>query len=75
MSGPMHPVRWVHWDAHIASQMVLVVKNPPAVQEPQETWVQTLGQEDPPGGEHGNLLQYSYLENPYGQRSLADYSP
>ena len=23
------------------------VKNPPAVQEPQETWVQFLGQEDP----------------------------
>ena len=50
-------------------------KKPPAVQEPQETWVQTLGQEDPPGGEHGKLLQCSYLENPYGQRSLADYSP
>ena len=24
-----------------------VVKNPPAMQEPQETWVQPLGQEDP----------------------------
>ena len=24
-----------------------------------------------PGGEHGNLLQYSCLENPHGQRSLA----
>ena len=24
-----------------------VVKNPPAVQETQETWVQSLGQEDP----------------------------
>ena len=24
-----------------------MVKNPPAVQEPQETWVQSLGQEDP----------------------------
>ena len=23
------------------------VKNPPAIQEPQETWVQSLGQEDP----------------------------
>ena len=28
-----------------------------------------------PGGEHGNPLQYSCLENPYGQRSLASYSP
>ena len=27
------------------------------------------------GGEHGNSLQYSCLENPHGQRSLADYSP
>ena len=28
-----------------------------------------------PGGEHGNLLQYSCLENPHGQRSLAGQSP
>ena len=28
-----------------------------------------------PGGGHGNLLQYSCLENPHRQRSLADYSP
>ena len=28
-----------------------------------------------PGGGHGNQLQYSCLENPYGQRSLAGYSP
>ena len=28
-----------------------------------------------PGGGHGNLLQYSYLKNPHGQRSLAGYSP
>ena len=28
-----------------------------------------------PGGGHGNPLQYSCLENPHGQRSLADYSP
>ena len=27
-----------------------------------------------PGGGHGNLLQYSCLENPHGQRSLAGYS-
>ena len=27
-----------------------------------------------PGGEKGNLLQYSCLENPHGQRSLVDYS-
>ena len=28
-----------------------------------------------PGGGHGNPSQYSCLENPYGQRSLAGYSP
>ena len=28
-----------------------------------------------PGGEHGNPLQYSCLENSYGQRSLVGYSP
>ena len=29
----------------------------------------------PPGGGHGNPLQYSCLENPHGQRSLVSYSP
>ena len=28
-----------------------------------------------PGREHGNPFQYSCLENHYGQRSLASYSP
>ena len=27
------------------------------------------------GGEHGSLLQYSCMENPHGQRSLASHSP
>ena len=27
-----------------------------------------------PGGGHGNLFQYSGLENPHGQRSLVGYS-
>ena len=27
-----------------------------------------------PGGGHGNPLQYACLENPHGQRSLADHS-
>ena len=48
------------------------VKNPPAM---QETWVQSLGQEYSSGGGNGNPLQCSCLENPYGQRSLAGYSP
>ena len=33
------------------------------------------GLERSPEGRHGNLLQYSCLENPHGQRSLAGYSP
>ena len=38
-----------------------LVKNLPAM---LETWVQSLGGEDPPGEGSGNLLQYSCLENP-----------
>ena len=33
------------------------------MQEMQETRVQSLGWEDPLGGENGNPLQYSCLEN------------
>ena len=39
-------------------------KNSPAMQEPQETRVQSLGRKDPLEEENGNLLQYSWLENP-----------
>ena len=45
------------WWAYLVA---LTVKNLPAT---SETWVQSLGQEDPPGEEHGNPLQYSYLKN------------
>ena len=34
-----------------------------------------LGSQRSPGGGHGNPLQYSCLENPHRQRSLAGYSP
>ena len=34
-----------------------------------------LGLGASPGGGHVNPLQYSCLENPHGQRSLAGYSP
>ena len=37
-----------------------MVKNGPTV---QETWVQSLGVEDPLGEENGNPLEYSCLEN------------
>ena len=44
--------------------MVQQVKNHPAVQETQETQVQSLGREDPLEEENGNPLRYSCLENP-----------
>ena len=56
------------WDLG-ASQVALVVKNLPAIQETQETWVPSLGWEDPLKEGSGNPLQYSCLENPR-QRSL-----
>ena len=34
-----------------------------------------LGLGRSPGGGHGNLLKYSSLENPHGQRKVAGYSP
>ena len=41
-----------------------MVQNPPATVEGIREAVGSLGQEDPPGGGHGNLLQDSCLENP-----------
>ena len=46
------------------SRMAQQVKNLPAVQETQETWVQSLGWKDPPGEGNGYPLQYAGLENP-----------
>ena len=40
-----------------------------------ETCVQSLGVGRSPGGQHGNPLQYSCLENPHRQKSLVGYSP
>ena len=57
------------------SQVVLVVKNLPsnARDKRNERLIPVLGRS--PGGGHGNPLQYSYLENPHGQRSLEGNSP
>ena len=43
-----------------ASLVVQLVKNPPAM---RETWVRSLGQEDPLEKGKANPLQYSGLEN------------
>ena len=52
--------------------MAQMVKNLPAM---QETWVRSLGQEDPP--EEGMATHSSILawRIPHGQRSLVGYSP
>ena len=57
------------------SQVVPVIKNPPA----NAGDVRNVGliprSGRSPGGGHGNSLQYSCLENPQGERSLVSYSP
>ena len=53
-----HPLKNIFLRTSLVAQMV---KNLPAM---QETQVQSLGQEDSPGGWHGNPLQYSCLGNP-----------
>ena len=52
-SFPNSPGTW-------ASLVAQLVKNPPAM---QETWVQSLGWEDPLENGKANPLQYSGLEN------------
>ena len=54
----------LNWTDIWASSMAQWVKNLPAMQETQETWVWSLGLKDSPGEEDGNPLQYSCLENP-----------
>ena len=54
--------------------MVQQVKNPPAMQETQETLVRSLGWEDPLEEEmatHSSILAWKF----YGQRRLVGYSP
>ena len=50
-----------------ASLVAQMVRNSPAM---QKILVWSLDREDPPGGGHGNPLQYTCLENPHGQQSL-----
>ena len=59
----------------MTSQVVLVVKNSPANAGDLRDVGSIPGLGRSPGGGHGSPLQYSCLENPHGQRSLAGYSP
>ena len=63
------------WIILWASMVPLVLKNPPANVGDIRDMGSILGSERSPGGRHGNPLQYSCLENPHGQRSLAGYCP
>ena len=57
------------------SQVELVVKNLPASAGDLRDIDLIPGLGRSPGGGHGNQLQYSCLESPHGQRSLAGYNP
>ena len=57
-----------------ASQIALVVKNPPANAGDVGVEGSIPGLGRSPGGRHGNPLQCSCLENPHEQRSLVGYS-
>ena len=49
----------------LSSQVAQWVQNPPAMQETQETWLDsTPGWKRCPQGGHGNPLQYSCMEHP-----------
>ena len=61
---------WTELNTSLVAQMV---KNPSACNEGDLGSIPELGRS--PGGEHGNPLQYSCLENPHGWRSLVGYSP
>ena len=53
-----------------ASQVSIVVKNLPASAEDIRDMGLITGWGRSPGRGNGNPLQYSYVENPHGQRSL-----
>ena len=57
-----------------ASLMLQWVKTLPAMQETQESWVQSLDGDDPLEEENTNPCHCSCLEKSHGQRSLAGYS-
>ena len=57
------------------SQVALVVRNPAANVGDVRDSGSIPGSGRSPGGGNGYLLQYSCLEIPHGQRSLAAYTP
>ena len=71
----LHPLSYLGQAHNQASQVTLVVKNPPANSgdirgvDSIPKWGRI------PGGRHGNPLQYSCLDNPHGQRGLVGHNP
>ena len=59
-------------DFNCSTLVAQLVKNPPD-NAGDPSLIPGLGRS--PGGGYGSPLQYSYLENPHGQRSLGGYSP
>ena len=57
------------------AEVALAVKNLPAHAGDVRDVGSIPGLGRAPEGGHGNPLQYSCLESPHGQRSLAGYSP
>ena len=57
------------------SQVVLVVKNPPASEGDARDTGSILELERSPGEGHGNLLQYSCLGNPMDKWGRVGYNP
>ena len=70
----IHPKACSYWDLlslslSLASQVALVVKNPPASAGDIRDMGSISGSGRSPGGRHGNPLQYSCLENPMDRRA------
>ena len=63
------------FDLQQASQVALVVKNPPAKAGDITDWGSIPGSGRSPGVGNGHPLHCSCLENPHGQRNLEGYSP
>ena len=63
------PHHWDYWSSEVA--LVVVVMNLPASAGSVRDTSSIPGSGRSPGGQHGNPLQYSCLESPYGQRNLA----
>ena len=66
---------YAHSPLKLEISKTLVVKNPPANAGDTKDLGSIPGSGRAPGVGSGSPLQYSCLENPHGQRSLAGYSP